>query len=242
MYSAEDELCELKTKLVELQVLNDKHKQKAAETEKLFRSAQWEWEEEQQRLSRERDNICRLYCAEMEFLIREKSETEKAYQETNAALKNLRRILRDTEIEPNGCSEMLRLQANYLDFKAKQQERLMTELEAATVKTKKLEENAEAARVAHLQCKYTTEIMQFTRTAYARERGDRGKEEIGDTSGRLVDARTSCSLQEGPLVRKKACGMRCLGFLKHTVKIFEVLRVCSAALRKNSAILLPYLL
>ncbi|XP_068854500.1 coiled-coil domain-containing protein 171-like [Aphelocoma coerulescens] len=97
----------------------------------------------------------------MEFLIREKSETEKAYQETNAALKNLRRILRDMEIEPNGCSEMLRLQANYLDFKAKQQERLMRELEAATVKTKKLEENAEAARVAHLQCKYTTEIMQI---------------------------------------------------------------------------------
>lgn len=68
------------------------------------------------------------------------------------------------------------------------------------------------------------------------------KKNIGDTSGRSVDAGTSFSLQEGPLVRKKACGMRCLGFLKHTVKIFEVLRVCGAALRKNSAILLPCLL
>ncbi|XP_005533884.1 PREDICTED: coiled-coil domain-containing protein 171-like [Pseudopodoces humilis] len=56
---------------------------------------------------------------------------------------------------------MLRLQANHLDFKEKRQERLIRELEAATVKTKKLEENAEAARLAHMECKYTTEIMQL---------------------------------------------------------------------------------
>lgn len=50
-------------------------------------------------------------------------------QETNATLQHMRRILRDMEIEHNGCSEMLRLQANHLDFKAKRQETLMRELE-----------------------------------------------------------------------------------------------------------------
>ncbi|XP_014118267.1 PREDICTED: coiled-coil domain-containing protein 171-like, partial [Pseudopodoces humilis] len=81
--------------------------------------------------------------------------------ETNAVLKNMLRKLRDIEVEHHGCSEMLRLQANHLDFKEKRQERLIRELEAATVKTKKLEENAEAARLAHMECKYTTEIMQL---------------------------------------------------------------------------------
>ncbi|XP_023802621.1 coiled-coil domain-containing protein 171-like isoform X2 [Cyanistes caeruleus] len=71
------------------------------------------------------------------------------------------RKLRDIEVEHHGCSQMLKLQANRLDFKEKRQERLIKELEAATVKTKKLEENAEAARLAHIECKYTTEIMQL---------------------------------------------------------------------------------
>ncbi|XP_023802400.1 coiled-coil domain-containing protein 171-like, partial [Cyanistes caeruleus] len=160
MYSAEDELCDVKAKLLELQVLNDKHQQKAAETEKMFQSAQWQWEEEQQRFAVERDNIRRVYLAEMEFLIEEKMKTERSCQETNTVLKNMLRKLRDIEVEHHGCSQMLKLQANRLDFKEKRQERLIKELEAATVKTKKLEENAEAARLAHIECKYTTEIMQ----------------------------------------------------------------------------------
>uniref|UniRef100_A0A8C0VA86 Coiled-coil domain-containing protein 171-like n=1 Tax=Cyanistes caeruleus TaxID=156563 RepID=A0A8C0VA86_CYACU len=150
MYSVEDELCDVKAKLLELQ----------AETEKMFQSAQWQWEEEQQRFAVERDNIRRVYLAEMEFLIEEKMKTERTCPEMNTVLKNMLRKLRDIEAEHHGCSQMLKLQANRLDFKEKRQERLIKELEAATVKTKKLEENAEAARLAHIECKYTTEIMQ----------------------------------------------------------------------------------
>ncbi|KAL2294804.1 hypothetical protein Nmel_008555 [Mimus melanotis] len=78
----------------------------------MFQSAQWQWEEEQQRFAVERDNICRAYLTKMEFLIKEKTETEKACQ-------------------------------------------------AATVKIKKLEENAEAATLAHMECEYTIKIMQL---------------------------------------------------------------------------------
>lgn len=68
------------------------------------------------------------------------------------------------------------------------------------------------------------------------------KKDIGDSSGRLVDAGTSFSLQEGPLVRKKACGMHCLGFFKHTVKIFDALRICSVEELCNSLTLFVIML
>ncbi|XP_005061276.2 PREDICTED: coiled-coil domain-containing protein 171-like [Ficedula albicollis] len=71
------------------------------------------------------------------------------------------RKLRDMEGELHGCSEILRLQADHLDLKDRQKERLVRELEAAKVKIKKLEENAEAARLAHMEYKYIIEIMQL---------------------------------------------------------------------------------
>ncbi|KAL2294822.1 hypothetical protein Nmel_008575, partial [Mimus melanotis] len=187
MCSAEDELCDAKTKLLELQgkfkkkklwtrgyispkslkqteitrILNDNYRQKVAEIKKMFQSVQWQWEEEQQKFAVERDNIHRVYIAEMEFLIKEKTETEKVCQETNAVLQNTLTKLRDMEVEYHGCSEILRLQADRLDLKDRQKKKLVRELEAATEKIKKLEENAEAARLAHMECKYTKEVMQL---------------------------------------------------------------------------------
>ncbi|XP_066038619.1 coiled-coil domain-containing protein 171-like [Chamaea fasciata] len=129
MNTAENELSDVKSKLQELQVLNDKHQQKAAETEKMFQSAQGQWEEEQQRFAVERDNIRREHLAEVEFLIKEKNKMEAACQETNAALQNMLRILKIMEVEHHGCSEMLRVQAIQLDFKDKRHKKLMGELE-----------------------------------------------------------------------------------------------------------------
>ncbi|NXF09471.1 CC171 protein, partial [Smithornis capensis] len=45
-YTTEEELCHAKTKLVEMQVLHDKHQYKVAEAEKILHSAQRKWEEE----------------------------------------------------------------------------------------------------------------------------------------------------------------------------------------------------
>ncbi|NXU81813.1 CC171 protein, partial [Oreotrochilus melanogaster] len=46
MCSAEEELSDVKTKLVELQVLNEKLQQKVTETEKAFRISQQKWKEQ----------------------------------------------------------------------------------------------------------------------------------------------------------------------------------------------------
>ncbi|XP_058679888.1 coiled-coil domain-containing protein 171-like [Ammospiza caudacuta] len=159
--SAEDELCDAKTKVMELQVINDRHQQKASEIDKIAQSDQWQLQAEQQRCAVERDNIHRVHLAELEFLIREKAEAEMAFQKTNAALQSIAKKLKDMEAEHNGCAKVLRLQANSLEIKNKRQERLLKELEAAAVKIKELEDDAAAARLAHVECKYTTDVMQL---------------------------------------------------------------------------------
>ncbi|XP_037981515.1 coiled-coil domain-containing protein 171-like [Motacilla alba alba] len=128
MYSIEEELCDVKSKVLELQVLNHKYQQKAAETERMLQSAQWQLEEERRRFAVERYNIHKVHLAELEFLFREKAEAEMACQKTNAALQSIARQLNDVEAEHHGCSKMLSLQANRLDFKDKWQERLIKEL------------------------------------------------------------------------------------------------------------------
>nr|XP_054509348.1 coiled-coil domain-containing protein 171-like [Agelaius phoeniceus] len=84
-----------------------------------------------------------------------------AFQKTNAALQSTAKKLKDMEAEHSVCSKMLKLQASCLEIKNKRQERLLQELEAAAVKIKKLEDDAAAARRAHVECKYTTEVMQL---------------------------------------------------------------------------------
>ncbi|XP_041267075.1 coiled-coil domain-containing protein 171-like [Onychostruthus taczanowskii] len=79
---------------------------------------------------------------------------------TNVTLQSIDRKLKDVEAEQHGCSKMLKLQANRLDFKDKKQERLVNELKAAAVKIKELEDNAAVAKLAHIDCKSTIEIMQ----------------------------------------------------------------------------------
>nr|XP_041567393.1 coiled-coil domain-containing protein 171-like [Taeniopygia guttata] len=160
MSSAENKLWDAKSKVLELQAVLDGEYQQKAEAEKMVESAQRQWEEEQQRLAVERDNIHRAHLAELEFLFKEKTETETASQKTNAALQSMLKKFKDMEVEHHGCSKMLRLQADNLYFKDKRQETLIKELEAATLKIKELEENASAARLAHIDCKYATENMQ----------------------------------------------------------------------------------
>ncbi|XP_076218249.1 coiled-coil domain-containing protein 171 isoform X3 [Aptenodytes patagonicus] len=161
VYAAEEELSDAKNKLVELQVLNEKLQQKVAETEKTFHVAQQKWKEQQQRLASEKDDIRRTCNSEYELLLKERIKLESVLQEQNNALQNIRKKMKDVEVEHNGCTELLRCQANELEYSAEREERLKKELEAATVRIKKLEENIEAERAAHLESKFNSEIIQL---------------------------------------------------------------------------------
>ncbi|XP_063176620.1 coiled-coil domain-containing protein 171 isoform X1 [Chroicocephalus ridibundus] len=161
MYAAEEELSDAKNKFVELQVLNEKLQQKVAETEKTFLIAQQKWKEQQQRLASEKDDIRRTCNSEYELLLKERTKLESVLQEQNNILQNIRKKMKDVEVEHNGCTELLRRQANELEYSAEREERLKKELEAATVRIKKLEENIEAERAAHLESKFNSEIIQL---------------------------------------------------------------------------------
>ncbi|NXV12835.1 CC171 protein, partial [Cepphus grylle] len=82
-------------------------------------------------------------------------------EEQNNILQNIRKKMKDVEVEHNGCTELLRRQANELEYSAEREERLKKELDAATVRIKKLEENIEAERAAHLESKFNSEIIQL---------------------------------------------------------------------------------
>ncbi|NWW51398.1 CC171 protein, partial [Pedionomus torquatus] len=169
IYAAEEELRDAKNKLVELQILNEKLEQKAAETEKTFYVAQQKWKEQQQRLASEKDDICRTCKSEYELLLKERTKLESvlqvqcinSWQEQNNVLQNIRKKMKDLEVEHTGCTELLRRQANELEYSAEREDRLKKELEASTVRVKKLEENIEAERAAHLESKFNSEIIQL---------------------------------------------------------------------------------
>ncbi|XP_055555106.1 coiled-coil domain-containing protein 171 [Falco cherrug] len=160
-YAAEEELSDAKTRLVELQALNEKLQQKVAETEKTFHIAQQKWKEQQQRLAREKDDIHRTCKNEYKLLVKERTKLEGVLQEQNNTLQNLREKMKEVEVEHNVCTELLRCQANELEYSVEREERLKKELKAATVRIKKLQENIEAERAAHLESKFNLEIIQL---------------------------------------------------------------------------------
>lgn len=166
MCTAEEELSDAKNKLVELQVFNENLQQKVTETEKTFHNAQQKWEEEQQRLARAKDDISRIYNNEYVFLLKERNEVETIVLELNNELQNIRKKLRDVEVEHSGCNEVLRCQANELKCSTEREKRLKKELEAAAVRTKKLEENIEAERAAHLASNFSSEIIQIRKRVF----------------------------------------------------------------------------
>ncbi|NXN33488.1 CC171 protein, partial [Nycticryphes semicollaris] len=202
MYAAEEELRDVKNKLVELQVFNEKLQQKVAETEKTFHIAQQKWKEQQQRLASEKDDIRRTCNSEYELLLKERTKLESVLQRRtlssdtqseikrssgllgtlcslsmdvysavkmicrgrflqNNVLQNIRKKMKDVEVEHTGCTELLRRQASELEYSAEREDRLKKELEASTVRIKKLEENIEAERAAHLESKFNSEIIQL---------------------------------------------------------------------------------
>uniref|UniRef100_U3JVM4 Coiled-coil domain containing 171 n=1 Tax=Ficedula albicollis TaxID=59894 RepID=U3JVM4_FICAL len=161
MCTAEEELSDAKNKLVELQVFNENLQQKVTETEKTFHNAQQKWEEEQQRLTRAKDDISRIYNNEYVFLLKERNEVEAILLELNNELRNTRKKLRDVEVEHSSCNEVLRCQANELKCSTEREKKLKKELEAAAARAKKLEENIEAERAAHLASNFTSEIIQL---------------------------------------------------------------------------------
>uniref|UniRef100_A0A5F8GFQ9 Coiled-coil domain containing 171 n=1 Tax=Monodelphis domestica TaxID=13616 RepID=A0A5F8GFQ9_MONDO len=90
----------------------------------------------------------------------ERRELQFIVQEQDNAIQNLHKKIDKLELEQLDCSNLLRRQTSELEISTTREELLRKEYEASSIKVKKLEENIEAERAAHLESKFNSEIIQ----------------------------------------------------------------------------------
>uniref|UniRef100_A0A2I3SQ47 Coiled-coil domain containing 171 n=1 Tax=Pan troglodytes TaxID=9598 RepID=A0A2I3SQ47_PANTR len=90
----------------------------------------------------------------------ERRELQFIVQEQDTAVQNMHKKVEKLETEHMDCSDLLRRQTSELEFSTQREERLRKEFEATTLRVRKLEENIEAERAAHLESKFNSEIIQ----------------------------------------------------------------------------------
>ncbi|XP_053061053.1 coiled-coil domain-containing protein 171 isoform X5 [Acinonyx jubatus] len=90
----------------------------------------------------------------------ERRELQFIVQEQDNAVQNMHKKVEKLEAEHMDCSNLLRQQTSELEFSTQREERLRKEFEATTLRVRKLEENIEAERAAHLESKFNSEIIQ----------------------------------------------------------------------------------
>uniref|UniRef100_A0A8D0BJB0 Coiled-coil domain containing 171 n=1 Tax=Salvator merianae TaxID=96440 RepID=A0A8D0BJB0_SALMN len=162
--SSEDRLCDANKQIEQLQATIRAFQQKLNETDRAYYIAKQQWDEKQQKLTNdisEKELIIRTCNSEYELLLKEKTKLDNLLKERNNAMQNVHKKMQNLELEHGSCSDLLRRQASELEFSAEREARLKKELEMATARIKKLEENIEAERAAHLESKFNSEIIQL---------------------------------------------------------------------------------
>uniref|UniRef100_A0A8C5LYB6 Coiled-coil domain-containing protein 171 n=1 Tax=Leptobrachium leishanense TaxID=445787 RepID=A0A8C5LYB6_9ANUR len=122
-----------------------------------FKSAQSSWQDTQKQLENDlqnQNNILTSYKKQVEILISEKSGLEGVLQE-------LQQKLQTCATEQNNLVGSLREQKNELGYGRDREHRLHMELEEATCRIKQLEGSIEAERAAHLESKFSSEVIQL---------------------------------------------------------------------------------
>ncbi|XP_073907895.1 coiled-coil domain-containing protein 171 isoform X6 [Castor canadensis] len=157
--AAEERLAEAHRVQEKLCAQNSELQGKANEIEKAFQTSQQKWKEECRRFEHdleERDNIIQNCNRQYDLLMKEKSRLEKTLQkalEKHQQEKNeMESHIRETALEE------FRLQAE--QWEAERRE-LQFIVQTTTLRVRKLEENIEAERAAHLESKFNSEIIQL---------------------------------------------------------------------------------
>uniref|UniRef100_A0A8D2LHA4 Coiled-coil domain containing 171 n=1 Tax=Varanus komodoensis TaxID=61221 RepID=A0A8D2LHA4_VARKO len=109
----------------------------------------------------EKELIINTCSSEYELLLKERTKLDNILKERDSAMQCMHKKTQDLELEHSSCLEALRRQASELEFSAQREARFQKELEVTTARIKKLEENIEAERAAHLESKFNSEIIQL---------------------------------------------------------------------------------
>ncbi|XP_070933923.1 coiled-coil domain-containing protein 171 isoform X3 [Macaca nemestrina] len=157
--AAEERLAEAHRIQEKLCAQNSELQAKTNEIEEAFQTSQQKWKEECRRFEHdleERDNMIQNCNREYDLLTKEKSRLEKTLQEAlekHQQEKNeMESLIRETALEE------FRLQEE--QWEAERRE-LQFIVQATTLRVRKLEENIEAERAAHLESKFNSEIIQL---------------------------------------------------------------------------------
>ncbi|KAM9642085.1 coiled-coil domain-containing protein 171 isoform 3-T4 [Trichechus inunguis] len=157
--AAEAKLAEADRIQEKLCAQNSELQGKANEMDKAFQTSQQKWKEECRRFERdleERDNIIQNCNREYDLLMKEKSRLEKTLQEASEKHQQEKNEM-ESRIRETALEEF-RLQAE--QWEAERRE-LQFIVQATTLRVRKLEENIEAERAAHLESKFNSEIIQL---------------------------------------------------------------------------------
>ncbi|XP_077004241.1 coiled-coil domain-containing protein 171 isoform X6 [Tamandua tetradactyla] len=157
--AAEEKLAEAHRIQEKLNAQNSELQEKANDIENAFQTSQQKWKEECRRFEcdlEERDSIIQNCNREYDLLMKEKSRLEKMLQEAlekhQDEKNDMESHIRETAVEE------FRLQAE--QWEAERRE-LQFIVQATTLRMRKLEENIEAERAAHLESKFNSEIIQL---------------------------------------------------------------------------------
>ncbi|XP_036094985.1 coiled-coil domain-containing protein 171 isoform X6 [Rousettus aegyptiacus] len=157
--AAEERLAEAHRIHEKLCAQNTELQGRANEIENAFQTSQQKWKEECRRFERdleERDSIIQNFNQEYDSLMKEKSRLERTLQE---ALEKHQQEKNDMESHIRETAlEEFRLQEE--QWEAERRE-LQFIVQATTLRVRKLEENIEAERAAHLESKFNSEIIQL---------------------------------------------------------------------------------
>ncbi|XP_072260512.1 coiled-coil domain-containing protein 171 [Pyxicephalus adspersus] len=129
-----------------------------------FQITEFSWQDAQKALENDlqtRDQALENFRKEQEMLTHDKSKMEAVIQKQNVVIQELQQKLQELNLESNTHIDTVRRYKSELGLSREREERMKKELEAASQRVKKLEENIEAERATHLESKFNSEVIQL---------------------------------------------------------------------------------
>ncbi|KAM5192466.1 coiled-coil domain-containing protein 171 isoform 2-T3 [Mantella aurantiaca] len=129
-----------------------------------FQTTEFNWHDTRKTLEidlQTRDQAIENYRKEQEMLMLDKSKMEAVIQKQNVIIQELQQKLHEFNSESNTYKNTVKQHKSELGFSHEREERMKKELEVASQRVTKLEENIEAERAAHLESKFNSEVIQL---------------------------------------------------------------------------------
>ncbi|XP_050952658.1 coiled-coil domain-containing protein 171 [Labeo rohita] len=162
--NAEEKMNDLRNDNRRLDVLSSELRQRVSDLERALEITQQAREDDIKGLHtelHERDRLLLSANAENDLLQAEKSRLNTLIQEQNDTLQKMKCEMERMKRDREKNAEKLKHKSIELNRNTEREEKLRSDLEATLQKVKVLEQSVESERAAHLQSKFSSEIIQM---------------------------------------------------------------------------------